>query len=179
MEEHVVDTHSPVNRAQDLIDIGDPAARDRGPTARGPGSPSRATAAPLRRVLRLNAGFSAVTGAVGLAAGGWAGRELGIGDEWTARVRLVGAGLIGFAAVLLVVAAAPLHRMAPAALAVVAGDLGWVVATVVLVAAGAFSPSGAIIASVLGVIVLDFAIVQFRARRRAVLVSGRSTLGAT
>lgn len=132
----------------------------------GVGSHFRAIAAvtALRNAVRLNALFSVVSGSICFVFAGWVGGQLGIGDSWTIIVRLVGFGLLAFAALLVVIAAAIPRRLISASLPVVAGDASWVAATVVLIAMGSFSTRGAVVTGVVGVVVLGFAVLQWRAR---------------
>lgn len=120
----------------------------------------------LRNVLRLNAGFSALTGVSALVATGPVSRLLGVDQAWA--VRSLGAGLVAFAAVVLVVAAAPVTALARRGLTVSLADLGWVAATVVVIPLGWFSTRGAVVMGLLGLVVLDLAVAQLRARGRLV-----------
>ena len=118
----------------------------------------------LRIVLRLNAGFSLATGALALVAGGAVADLLGIEQVWL--VRLVGAGLLGFAA--LVAAASrlrPVELRQQAALISIA-DLGWVAATIGVVAAGWLSTAGVVVMGLVAVLVLDLGVAQLFTRHR-------------
>lgn len=121
----------------------------------------------LRNTLRLNALFSLVTGLVGLVFAGWVAGRLGLGDTGALWVRLISAGLLGFALALAGLAGTSVRRLLPLSREVVIADLAWVAATAVLIALGAFSTSGAVIAVGLAVVVLDFALVQMWHRSRA------------
>jgi hypothetical protein len=128
----------------------------------------------LRTVLRLNGAFSLVTGLVGLAAAGPVADLLGVDASWP--IRLVGGGLVPFAAAVAWIAGAPrsaLHRWAGA---VSAADLGWVAATVVVLAGGWLSTAGAVILGVIGLVVLDLGLGQLAARRR---LGGRPPFAVT
>lgn len=118
----------------------------------------------LRTVLRLNAGFSLATGLAGLVAGGPVADLLGVDQVWL--VRLVGGGLVGFAAAVVAVASAGrpvLHRWSGA---ISAADFGWVVATVAVLTAGWLSTAGAVVMALIGLLVLDLGVGQLMARRR-------------
>jgi len=110
----------------------------------------------LRRVLRANAIFSAAAGAVLLLAAtplsGW----LGIEPGWVLRV--VGAGLLGFAATL---------ERTPVRL-VIASDIAWVVGSAVLLAVGTphLTPAGWWTIMVIADIVAAFAMLQTWGLRR-------------
>jgi hypothetical protein len=116
----------------------------------------------LRTVLGLNATSSLIGGLVALLAAGWTADTLGV--DTTGWVRLIGAGLVVFAldvGLLARTSTATLRRWTPA---VSAGDAAWVVATVVLLALGAFSGAGVVIAVALGLAVADFGLLQMRFR---------------
>jgi len=121
----------------------------------------------LRNVLRWNAAFSVLTGLVAVLAGSGVTEQLGFGAEAVLWVRLVGVGLLAFAGMVLLIAASPAVRLVPAALEIAIADLGWVLATVAMVAAGAFSTPGAVAAGIIALVVLEFAVLQLRARARA------------
>jgi hypothetical protein len=130
---------------------------------------STSTSAPsaerrLRAVLALNAGTSLAAGVVGLAATGWVGDVLGVDRPgW---IRLVSAALVLFALDVALLARARTPVLRRHAATVSAADAAWVVATVVLVALGAFSTRGAVVASVMAIGVADFAVLQLVFRRR-------------
>jgi hypothetical protein len=118
----------------------------------------------LRAVLTLNAATSAAAGLVALAAGGWVADLLDVST--VGLVRLVGAALLVFAADVLLVARATPARLHRWAAVVSAADAAWVVATVALIAAGAFGGTGVVIAAVMGVGVADFGALQMLFRSR-------------
>jgi hypothetical protein len=119
----------------------------------------------LRLVLRANAATSFAAGAAALAAPGRVADLLGIaGTGWP---RLVGAALVLFALdVLWVSTARRADRLRTGAAVVSAFDAAWVVATVALVAAGAFDGVGTAVAVAMGVGVLGFGLLQLHLRRR-------------
>ena len=135
----------------------------------GEGSPFRAIVelTALRNVLRLNAVFSIVTGVAMALFAERLGARLGIVDDWIAPLRAIGVGLIGCAVGLLVIGAMAAHRVVTATVPVVVCDLGWVIGTIVLIATGSFSTRGAVIGGLVAAVVLDFAILQWRALRRS------------
>jgi hypothetical protein len=111
----------------------------------------------------MNAGFSLSTGTAALLLGGPIDEFLDLGLPWL--VRLVGGGLIAFAAFLVIVARLDdAATMATEALAVSIADLGWVAATIVLVLFGAFSPWGTALMIAVAAVVLILAVAQLRAR---------------
>ena len=112
----------------------------------------------LRTVLAANAATSLAAGVVAVSAAPWLADELGLRNEgWT---RLVGVGLVLFAIDVALVAGRATRRLRPAALAVSLADLAWVAATVVVLAAVDLTTAGRIVAAVMGIGVLDFALLQ-------------------
>lgn len=119
----------------------------------------------LRLVLAANATFSVVGGVIALVAGSWVSRELGI--DHVALTRLLGAGLILFGIDVAVVSRTAERRLLPAALAVSAADAAWVFGTVIVLATGVLSSTGAIVAIVVGLAVADFGTAQAWLRAKA------------
>lgn len=117
----------------------------------------------LRLALRANAAFSIVSGAALLAGA----RPIAgfIGHGRAADLAAVGGALLGFAAWLLWIAARPEISRGGARLAV-ALDLGWVLLTAVVLAAGSFNAAGRTVAVVVALLVADFALFQFLGLRR-------------
>lgn len=134
-------------------------------TAAADRAPAAVAERRLRLVLAANAATSLAAGAVGLAATGWAADVLDVAA--TGWVRLVSAVLVVFALDVAWVARARRERLRPGAALVSAVDAAWVVATAVLVAAGAFGAVGTAVAVAMGVGVLDFALLQMHLRRRS------------
>ncbi len=122
---------------------------------------------PLRLVLRANAGFSAASGLVAVLAAGPVADLLAIDTPWL--VRLVGAGLLGFAAAVFLISRAGPRRLARDTVAVSVSDFAWVVATGAIVALGWLSGTGAIVMGLIAVVVAAFGVEQlwFRARLTA------------
>ena len=119
----------------------------------------------LRTVLSVNAATSFAAGVLGLAATEQLVDELGLQSTgWT---RLVAAGLVVFA-VDVVLGARSRHLRTTALLTSVA-DVAWVVATVVVLSTVDLTTPGQVVAVVMGVAVLDFALLQlwFRSRTDA------------
>ncbi len=125
---------------------------------------ARRTATRLRNVLRLNAAFSTLSAAVALAAGGPVAELLGTDEVWL--IRATGALLLGFAVVVLVVASLRTALLDRLALVVSIADLGWVVGTVGVIAAGWVSTGGAVVLGVVALLVGELGIAQLRSRRR-------------
>lgn len=121
-------------------------------------------AANLRAVLGLNAMTSLIAGVIGTVAASWVAEEFGIGSvAWT---RIVSIGLIVFAVDVALVATRATRSLRPAALAVSMADITWVVGTVVVLATVDLTTTGWIAAVVMGVGVLDFALLQLWFRSR-------------
>ncbi|MEL7210238.1 MAG: hypothetical protein AAGK32_18740 [Actinomycetota bacterium] len=118
----------------------------------------------LRLALRANAVFSVVTGAVALLAAPAVGGLLGVDAVWL--IRLVGAGLLGFAAFVVWASQLDPARLRQEALQISIADLGWVGATIVALVAGTFSGSGPLVAALVGLAVLDLALAQLWFRHR-------------
>jgi uncharacterized membrane protein len=111
----------------------------------------------LRRALGANALFSASTGLLLTGAPDWTAALLGDVASWI--LRLIGVGLLLFAAFLVWVARRPTPPAAYAMLATGA-DLGWVAGSAVLLAFPVLSTTGGgLVAGVAGV-VLVFALLQ-------------------
>lgn len=118
----------------------------------------------LRRVLRLNAANSAVSGAAMAIAAGPIDDVLDTGHPgW---IRLVGLALLPFAALCWWVAAGPVERLRKETPSIVAGDVGWVVASIVTVLLGWYSGGGIVAVLAMAAVVDAFAIMQFTAWRR-------------
>lgn len=127
-------------------------------THHSPDEAARSIEARLRGVLRLNAGTSMLGGAAALAAGP-AVAEL-LGTDAVGWVRVVGAGLMGFAAFVVWGAAGPadrLHREVPV---ISIGDLLWVLGSGITITLGWYSRSGAAVIAAVAVAVGTFAVTQ-------------------
>ena len=92
---------------------------------------------PARTVMTLDAAVTGTNGLVYVAAGGALDSLLGVPEEF---VRSIGVFLVAFAAVVWLLATRDVVRRAAVA-AVAAANIAWVVASVVFVAAGWYSPS--------------------------------------
>lgn len=118
----------------------------------------------LRRVLRLNAANCIVSGTALAVAAGPIDELLDTGRPgW---IRVVGLALLPFAALCLWVAAGPVERLLKETPSIVAGDVGWVVASVVTVLLGWYSGGGIIAVLAMAVVVDAFAVLQFVGWRR-------------
>ena len=115
----------------------------------------------LRRVLRLNAAFSLVTGLSAVVAAGPVAELLGIDQVWL--VRATGAALVGFAGTVAAIARVDSTSLGRLARLVSLADLAWVIGTVPVVAAGWLSVAGAVTMAVIGLVVLDLAVLQLLA----------------
>lgn len=117
----------------------------------------------LRLVLAANAATSALAGVAALVgASAWADT---LGIDSTGIIRLVGAGLVLFA-VDVALAARSTHGLCRNALVISMLDLAWVLATAIVLATGDLTTTGTVVALVMGVGVLDFALLQLWLRRR-------------
>jgi hypothetical protein len=126
----------------------------------------RATAVTrLRRVLTANAAFSLAGGFTALVAGSWVSAQLGI--DHVVLTRLLGFGLVLFAADVLRISRLPEASLLGRAALVSAADAMWVLATIVVLATGVLSTTGAIVAAAVGLVVADAGATQLWLRRRA------------
>ena len=113
----------------------------------------------LRSVLRLNAANCVVSGTALAFAAGPIDDLLDTGRPgW---VRLVGIALLPFAALCVWVSAGPLQRLHKATPLIIAGDVNWVIASVVTVLLGWYSGGGIVAVLALAVAVDMFAVLQF------------------
>lgn len=134
----------------------------------------RLVAGSLRNTLRLNAMLSASTGLLALAAGPWLANTLG--TDHVGIVRLLGAGLVLFAAALVVAGASKASTMYRWALGFSVADLAWTGASLLTIALGWFSAVGN------AAVVLTAAVVCVLGVRQLVLwrrlrLAGRNGLG--
>lgn len=129
----------------------------------------------LRAALVANAGFSACTGSLLAADPGLVGHLLGI--DGRALLRMLGVGLLLFAADLVHQATRPRISALRAWLAS-SGDLMWVGASVVLLAARShwFSSAGSVVVALVAVAVLGFGLWQLAGLKRH-LAEPNSSLG--
>lgn len=119
----------------------------------------------LRGVLRANAAFSAVGGLVALVGFAPIDDLLGAGNR--AVVAATGAGLVGFALVVLAVAGLEPRRLVGGAAAVSVADLTGVAATAVVVATVDLDASGGALLTAVAVVVAGFAASQLLLRTTA------------
>ena len=124
-----------------------------------PHNPSRL----LRDSLRANAAFSLVSGATFVAASEPLSRFFGLPEA--AALSGLGANLLVFAALLLLLAGARAIRLWLAAL-VVAADVAWVAGSAALILAGPLSTGGNGAAAAIACAVLVFALLQYAGIRR-------------
>jgi len=127
---------------------------------------ARRAATRLRNALRMNTGFSLLTGLIALIASGAISDVLGVEQIWL--VRLLGVGLVGFAAFVLWVASTRTTTLTPVSRMISFADFGWVAGTVALIAAGGLSTSRAIVTGLIAFVVLELGINQLRQRSRLV-----------
>jgi hypothetical protein len=124
--------------------------------------PSEAvTSSLLRRALQANGVFSALSGVILLLASGRIATLVGIDQPlW-----LLGLLLLSFAAWLFRNARRAVLNQAEAWLAV-AFDVAWVIGTATLIFAGVFSTTGNWLVTLVGDVVLLFAVLQFLGLRK-------------
>lgn len=120
--------------------------------------------AKLRRVLRLNAVNCIVSGTTMAVAAGPIDKLLDTGHPgW---IRLVGLGLLPFAALCWWAAAGPVERLRSETPLIIAGDIAWVVASIVTVLLGWYSGGGIVAVLAMAAVVDVFAVLQFVGWRR-------------
>ena len=119
----------------------------------------------LRTVLRINAATSLAGGLVAAVATGWVSETLGV--DHLAITRIVGIGLILFAANVAYASTRPEPRLLAETRLISAGDAAWVLATIVVLASGILTTAGVVVASLVGLAVADLAIAQLWFRSKA------------
>ncbi len=125
---------------------------------------ARRAATKLRNLLRLNSEFSIVTGAVGLIAAGPVAEFLGVDQVWI--IRLLGAGLLGFATAVFAVSGTRTTVLQRWSQIISINDLVWVAGTIAVIGLGWLSTRGSIAMGLIGLIVLELGVSQMRARSR-------------
>lgn len=128
-----------------------------------------AAARALQRPLRANAVFSGACGILLVLLPGWWARQIGLAPAWL--LAGLGLGLLAFAALVLWASARPAERRGVIA-AIIVADLGWVLATPVVMVAGAAQVTAfglGLLAGVATVVAL-FAALQWLCWRRLALV---------
>ncbi|MEQ1699533.1 MAG: hypothetical protein ABMA25_05445 [Ilumatobacteraceae bacterium] len=126
----------------------------------------------LRDLHRVNAAFSSATGVAMAAASGWVSRQLDLPRPF---VVVLGSGLVGWAALLVLLAAQTAPRLVRLSALVAAGDAGWVVGTAALFVARRPTAIGAALALATAAVVAVFAVTGFWRVRSA---SSASTGGS-
>lgn len=127
--------------------------------------PAADTTARQRALLRVDAAVCALLGLPAATAPAAVADLLGTNAS-TTLLRLVGVVLVLYAVDLAVVSRLADRWQRPVTLAAGVGSLAWTAATVALVALGAFSATGAVLALVVGVGVAELGVLQLRAARR-------------
>ena len=122
------------------------------------GATDPATESRLRFVLATNATTSGLGGVAAVALGGPVDSLLGTGAVGV--VRLVGAGLVLFAAFLAFVARSPRSRLVREVPMISAGDLAWVAGTAVTIALGWYSRTGTAVMGAVAAMVGAFGVTQ-------------------
>ena len=119
----------------------------------------------VRMLLRVDAALCAGTGLLAAVAAAPVADLLGP-DVPTGVVRVVGIALVAYALDLLLVSRAAARWQRPMALAAGVGNVVWELVTVLLVALGAFSVLGAVVALAVAAVVGGLGVLQLRAARR-------------
>lgn len=117
----------------------------------------------LRTILRINAASSFVSGAVMVAAPDTVDDLLDTGDPgW---IRLVGIGLILFALNVAFTSTLDRRKLVAATPAIIAGDIGWVVGSIVTALLGWYSGGGIAAVLTIAAMVGTSALMQWNALR--------------
>ncbi len=136
-------------------------------------SSTRSTAeSTLRKVLLINTELSVTTGLIGLIFGGPVADALGVEQVWL--IRLLGAGLLGFAGIVFAVSRSSQPVLQRWSREISQADLGWVAGTVVVIALGWLSTTGAIIMGIVALAVLGLGLAQARFRSAMIAELGAS-----
>ena len=144
------------------------------PTTSSSTTPSSTSSQRLRVVLRANAAFSLLGGIIALTTGPWVSERFGI--DHVLITRLLGAGLVVFAADVAFVSRRSEPKLLAETALVSAADFMWVAATVVVLLAGILSTVGVVVASVIGLAVADFGVTQLWFRSKALAPEPTATL---
>jgi hypothetical protein len=120
----------------------------------------------------VNAATSLLGGSVAVVAPGFVVRILGTGNG--ALVRAVGVALIGFSIAVVTIAGARLTRLVRATPLIVAGDVGWVIASIIVITLSGLTRTGVALALALAAAVGTFAVLQYQRKRR---LGGREDAG--
>lgn len=118
----------------------------------------------LRRTLLVNTTLSVLTGAAALVAGGPVADLLGVDQVWL--IRLLGAGLLAFAAGVFLAARSDRDALITWSLEISIADFAWVAGTIAVVALGWLSTTGVIVMAIVGADVLTLGTVQLLNRSR-------------
>lgn len=116
----------------------------------------------LRLLLRVDAALCAATGLLAALAAGPLADLLGTSST---AVRVVGVALVVWALDLALLARASARVVRRTAVAAGVGNLAWEVASIALVAAGAFSAVGAVVVLLVAAVVGGLGLLQLRALR--------------
>ena len=116
----------------------------------------------LRKVLLANTEFSIATGLACLILGGPVADVLGVDQVWL--IRLLGAGLFGFAGLVFLVSRSSRSILQRWSREISMADVGWVAATGVVIGLGWLSTGGAIIMAIIAAVVLAFGLAQHHFR---------------
>lgn len=119
---------------------------------------------PTRDLQRINAAFSVTTGVVMAATSNWLSRLV---DLPRPVVAVLGVGLIGWSALLVVLAVQPVRRLIPLSRLVAAGDATWVIGSAALIAIADPTALGALLVAVPAAVVAGFAVAGLLLGRRA------------
>ena len=119
---------------------------------------------PLLRALRMNAVFSGASALAMLVAGGWIAAHLGLGSALPVYI-VAGVLLLFTLQLLLIVRSREIRTWE--IVSIIASDLAWVIASVVLVALffEQLTATGLLLVDVVAVAVLAFAVMQIRGLR--------------
>ena len=126
-------------------------------------APTGTAESTLRKVLLANTEFSILTGLAALIFGGPIADFLDVDQVWL--IRLIGGGLLGFAAAVYTISRSSRPTLARWSREVSQADFGWVVGTIAVIALGWLSTNGAILMAGIALAVLALGLAQHHFRR--------------
>ena len=129
----------------------------------------------LRLALKANAAFSIAGGLVAVIGGSWISREFGI--DHVVLTEALGLGLVVFGAFVFQVSLASDRTVVKESALISAGDIGWVIGSVVVILTGVLTTTGNVTTGIVALAVADFATTQLIFRHKATAQNAHLTEG--